>query len=374
MAKLKHLTDNQLRDKLKDLGVSPGPITATTRPLYEKKVREREDGTYHKKAGASCSSRPAPASSPHGSNWSKKGSTSSREFLSSIEIGGEIEQNELDYMAISLPSSPACSTGAKAEFRYDWELAPADIAICVRHDGSRWRLGRGAFGVVLKGVRHEIDEVAVKVIPFQDERSISQFKSEINMISKLRHRHIVQFYGACTKRPCLYMVTELMQSNLMDALKCDKCYHWSGSYGQDVAKGIVSGLHYLHSHKPTIVHRDLKSPNILVMNEVAKIADVGLARTKDPNSDMTAQDKFTRKWAAPEVVNGLRATEKIDIYSFGVILWEIFTGREPSSGHLVMPFSACSSLTKLFLSCTSLNPADRPRTRDIFFALQHMIS
>ena len=138
------------------------------------------------------------------------------------------------------------------------------------------------------------------------------------MISKLRHRRIVQFYGACTKRPCLYMVTELMQSNLMHALKRDNCYRWSGSYGHDVAKEIVSARH-LHSHKPTIVHRDLKSPNILVMNEVAKIADVGLARTKDPNSDMTAQDKFTRKWVAPEVVNGLRATEKIDIYSFGVI-------------------------------------------------------
>ena len=304
----------------------------------------------------------------------------------SVEIGGEMDDAEEGCDALllepgptpsappppPLPPPPPHSGYELNENKYDWELAPSDVQICVKPGGSRWRLGKGGFGEVFKGLKDGVDEVAVKVIHMQSQTTIAQFKSEIDMISKLRHRHIVQFYGACIKPPCLYMVTELMQTDLFSALRRDIRYEWTGIYGKQVAEGIASGLHYLHCRRPPVVHRDIKSPNILLMEGLAKIADVGVARTK-ASADMTAQRGFTIAWAAPEVVYRRRATEKIDIWSFGIIIWEIFTGRPPGPGHLVMPASASVRLRKLFTDCTSEDPALRPTAAAILLTLKDMM-
>lgn len=233
------------------------------------------------------------------------------------------------------------------------------MEICTRSDGSFWTLGKGGFGEVFKGLKDGVDEVAVKVIRLSRPEVISQFKEEIELISKLRHRHIVQFYGACIQPTSLYMVTELMETDLFSALRHDKRYLWAGTHGRSVASGIASGLHYLHSRRPPVVHRDIKSPNILLMGGVSKIADVGVARTK-ANMDMTAQKGFTVAWAAPEVVFRKRATEKIDIWSFGVVLWEIVTGNMPKPGQLVLPAWCSGALRNLYCVCTSEDPAARP--------------
>ena len=254
------------------------------------------------------------------------------------------------------PSSDPSSSGTHT---YDWEIQAADVEICTRSDGTFWTLGRGGFGEVFKGLKDGVDEVAVKVIKLSHPEVVSQFKEEIELISKLRHRHIVQFYGACVQPSSLYMVTELMETDLFSALRLDQRYLWAGTHGRSVAAGVASGLHYLHSRKPPIVHRDVKSPNILLMGGVAKIADVGVARTK-ANMDMTAQKGFTAAWAAPEVVFRRRATEKIDVWSFGVVLWEIVTGGVPRPGQLVLPSWCSGALRHLYSSCTSEDPAARP--------------
>lgn len=268
-------------------------------------------------------------------------------------------------------SSSAVSKG-EASTSYDWELQPCDVEICKKSDGTLWRLGKGGFGEVFRGIKDGVDEVAVKVIRIESSTSASkQFKNEIDMISKLRHRHILQFYGACIKPNCLYMVTELMQTDLFSALKTEKRYRWSGIYGRPVITGIASGIHYLHSRKPPVVHRDIKSPNILVMDGTVKIADVGIARTK-ADSDMTAQRGFTIAWAAPEVVYRKRATEKIDIWSFGIILWEVVTGSAPRSGHLVLPPSVPPLLRELYDKCTNDIATNRPSAAGILRALKHI--
>lgn len=252
---------------------------------------------------------------------------------------------------------------------YSWELQPEDVQICQRLDGTKWYLGRGGFGEVLKGVINGVDEVAVKLIKISSPVAVEQFKHEIDTISMLRHRHILQFYGACVQPTCLYMVTELMKTDLYSALRRDPKYFWTGQYGPEVALGIVSGLHYLHSRKPPMVHRDIKSPNILLMDGLAKIADVGLARSK-ANSDMTAQRGFTMAWAAPEVVYRRRATEKIDIWSFGVILWEIASGCVPHVGQLVIPKTSPGHVQQLFHMCTDENPTQRPSAAEIITKLK----
>ena len=252
---------------------------------------------------------------------------------------------------------------------YDWELDPGDVQICRKENGSLWSIGKGGFGVVYKAIMGGVDEVAVKVVHINSPFFVDQLKQEIDMISKLRHRHIVQFYGACIDPSAVYMVTELMQMDLFSALRrLTNQYKWSGVYGQEVALGVASGINYLHSRKPLVVHRDIKSPNILLQDGLAKLADVGLARTK-AESDMTAQKGFTVAWAAPEVVYRKRATEKIDIWSFGIILWEIITGQLPRVGHLNLPLSTPSPLRAVYAACTLDDPVKRPSAQEL---VQHL--
>ena len=265
---------------------------------------------------------------------------------------------------------PASSPSSSQVKKYDWELEAEDVHICRKGDGSLWSLGKGGFGVVYKGLMGGVDEVAVKVLQMNSPVIIDLFKQEIDMISKLRHRHIVQFYGACVDPSTVYMVTELMQTDLFSALRrLTNQYRWAGVYGSQVAIGIASGIHYLHSRKPAVVHRDIKSPNILLMDGMAKIADVGLARTKS-ESDMTAQRGFTAAWAAPEVVYRRRATEKIDIWSFGIILWEIVTGQPPRVGSLNLPLGTSPQLRSLYSSCTTADPQHRPAAVDVIQRLK----
>ena len=275
---------------------------------------------------------------------------------------------EAGRMPASSPSSSSPPSSKPIE-RYDWELLPSDVEICKKSDKQLWILGRGGCGEVYRGLKDRVDDVAVKVIRLQvsvgdSGAAVAQFKKEIDIISKLRHRHILQFYGACIQPSCLFMVTELMDTDLFSALQQCTQYTWDGVYGKDVLAGVAAGLHHLHSRRPPIVHRDIKSPNILVMKGLVKIADVGIAHTMC-TSDMTAQRGYTVAWAAPEVILRQRATEKIDIWSFGVILWEVVTGRVPHPGQLGFPTCAPAHLPILYRRCTSNTPTNRPSAAEL---------
>lgn len=269
--------------------------------------------------------------------------------------------------------APAAPSQKATPSSYDWELLPSDVEVCLKADGAYWRLGKGGFGEVFKGIKDGLDEVAIKVIQIQSSGlvAITQFKQEIDMISKLRHRHIIQFYGACIQPNSLYMVTELMQTDLFSALRKDPRYLWTGLYGKGVLEGIASGLHYLHSRRPPVVHRDIKSPNILLMDGLAKIADVGIARTKAA-SDMTAQRGFTAAWAAPEVIYRKRATEKIDIWGLGIVLWEVVSGNLPRPGHLSLPGWAPVPLQQLYTQCVEQEADKRPGAVEVVQRLKKM--
>ena len=224
-----------------------------------------------------------------------------------------------------------------------------------------------------RGLKDGVDDVAVKVIRLQGcepDSAVAQFKQEIDTISRLRHRHVLQFYGACIQPSCLFMVTELMDTDLFSALReRGSKYTWAGEHGREVMIGIASGLHHLHSRRPLIVHRDIKSPNVLVMGSMAKIADVGIANTMAA-TDMTAQRGFTIAWAAPEVILRKRANEKIDIWSLGIILWEVVSGKIPRPGQLVFPSHASPNLRTLYMRCTCDNPGNRPSAAEIIHTLK----
>eukprot|EP00884_Botryococcus_braunii_P000598 jgi/Botrbrau1/10539/Bobra.7_1s0018.2 len=216
----------------------------------------------------------------------------------------------------------------------DWLIRSEEIVICRRPDGSLYELGTGAFGKVYKAIRGEVQNVAIKVLKNKEEHAT--FGREIAILKNCRHPNIVQFQGACEKDGQIMLVTEFMESgDLFRALqkkvmqgpnKWSKC-------GQRIALDIARGLCYLHDKK--IVHLDLKSNNILLSRDgTAKIADVGLSRVLTGAYLSNPDVRGTMAYSAPELLMGGKCCEKADIYSLGVVFWEIATNERPIRGQL----------------------------------------
>jgi serine/threonine-protein kinase CTR1 len=129
------------------------------------------------------------------------------------------------------------------------------------------------------------------------------FLKEVRTLAKLHHRNIVQFYGASLDPgSSMFFVTELMKGgDLYSALRHHpETMRWD-KLGKKVALDVALGINYLHTRRPPLLHRDLKSPNVLLSEEgVAKIADVGMVRSQVKDL-VTAQPVMTPLWAAPEV-------------------------------------------------------------------------
>uniref|UniRef100_A0A7S1ILY5 Protein kinase domain-containing protein n=1 Tax=Eutreptiella gymnastica TaxID=73025 RepID=A0A7S1ILY5_9EUGL len=193
------------------------------------------------------------------------------------------------------------------------------------------QLGAGGFGTVHKGrLKKSNDTIAVKICLCQDSDMVASFKREVKMLSSMRHEHIVLFRGACIDVPNLCIVTELMcRGNLYNLLHDDDMdmpWKLRMRWTRDIARG----MNYLHTLEPAVVHRDLKSPNVLVNDYfMIKLCDFGMSRTKKHTRIHTKQMGGSPPWTAPECLRGDDFTEKSDIYSFGVLMWEIMTREIP---------------------------------------------
>jgi sterile alpha motif and leucine zipper-containing kinase AZK len=195
------------------------------------------------------------------------------------------------------------------------------------------KIGFGGSGTVLKGVWRGTP-CAIKRLNFMlDKAAAARFRDEIKLLAALRHPKIIQFLGASFNSPDWYVVTEhAARGSLADVLR-DHTVSFPPSRLLEMAVDGASGLDFLH--QSNVVHRDLKTANMLVMESWAlKICDFGLSRRFD--DDMAAADMTgnlgTVCYAAPELLSGERYSEKIDVYSYAVCLWELATRRVPFQG------------------------------------------
>ncbi|KAK7307233.1 hypothetical protein VNO77_40112 [Canavalia gladiata] len=195
------------------------------------------------------------------------------------------------------------------------------------------KLGQGGFGTVYKGILADGREIAIKRLYFNNRHRAADFYNEVNIISSVEHKNLVRLLGCSCSGPESLLVYEFLSNRSLDRFIFDKDkgreLNWEKRY--EIIIGTAEGLVYLHENSKTrIIHRDIKASNILLDAKLrAKIADFGLARSfQEDKSHISTAIAGTLGYMAPEYLAHGQLTEKADVYSFGVLLLEIVTGRQ----------------------------------------------
>ncbi|KAJ4970293.1 hypothetical protein NE237_003392 [Protea cynaroides] len=195
------------------------------------------------------------------------------------------------------------------------------------------RVGAGGFGIVYRGVLGDGTEVAVKSLSAESKQGNHEFLTEIGMIANVRHSNLVQLIGCCIEGSNHMLVYEYMENNsvasaLLGPNKKRIILDWPKRAA--ICMGTVRGLAFLHEEaEPHIVHRDIKASNILLDRDLhPKIGDFGLAKLfPDSVTHLSTQVAGTMGYLAPEYALLGQLTKKADIYSLGVVILEIISGR-----------------------------------------------
>lgn len=228
---------------------------------------------------------------------------------------------------LPLPS-PGISLGfSKSTFSYE------ELAMATDGFSDANLLGQGGFGYVHKGVLPNGKEVAVKSLKAGSGQGEREFQAEVEIISRVHHKHLVSLVGYCITGSHRLLVYEFVPNRTLEYhlhVRREPTMDWPTRLR--IALGAAKGLAYLHEDcHPKIIHRDIKAANILLDYKFeAKVADFGLAKfSSDANTHVSTRVMGTFGYMAPEYAASGKLTDKSDVFSFGVMLLELITGRRP---------------------------------------------
>ncbi|XP_022965625.1 proline-rich receptor-like protein kinase PERK1 [Cucurbita maxima] len=225
------------------------------------------------------------------------------------------------------PPPPMAFGFSKSTFTYE------ELSMATDGFSDANLLGQGGFGYVHRGVLPNGKEVAVKQLKVGSGQGEREFQAEVDIISRVHHKHLVSLVGYCITGSQRLLVYEFVPNNTLEFH-----LHGKGRPTMDwqtrlrIALGSAKGLAYLHEDcHPKIIHRDIKAANILLdFKFEAMVADFGLAKfTSDVNTHVSTRVMGTFGYLAPEYASSGKLTEKSDVFSFGVMLLELITGRRP---------------------------------------------
>nr|DAD21705.1 TPA_asm: hypothetical protein HUJ06_023168 [Nelumbo nucifera] len=227
------------------------------------------------------------------------------------------------------PPSPCVALGFINQSTFSYE----ELAAATGGFSEKNLLGQGGFGHVHKGVLPNGKEIAVKSLKSGSGQGEREFQAEVEIISRVHHRHLVSLVGYCMGGGHRILVYQFVPNGTLE-------YHLHGKDRPTmdwptrlrIALGSAKGLAYLHEDcHPRIIHRDIKTANILLDNNFeAMVADFGLAKlSSDKYTHISTRVMGTFGYLAPEYASSGKLTEKSDVFSFGVMLLELITGRRP---------------------------------------------
>jgi ABC-type phosphate transport system substrate-binding protein len=256
-------------------------------------------------------------------------------------------------------------------------------------------IGRGSFADVYKGRLHGTT-VAIKRFLIKKGESvvnvIDKFNDECNLLETIRHPNIVQYIASTIQEPHLYLITEYCERGDLASVLQDPTISLTMEQKIQMALDIARGVLYLHKMTPPLIHRDLKCNNCLVDKYFnIKVADFGLSRTKIEDVTMTVCG--STHTCAPEILSKQRYTEKADVYSFGIMLWEIVTRKElykektvfevmaqvvhqdlrPSLDAVFQDETVPKAIIELMVKCWDKNPNVRPTFGEIVYTLENVL-
>ena len=268
----------------------------------------------------------------------------------------------------------------------EWELTERQLVF-------NEKIASGAFGLLYRG-SYCGQEVAIKVLKSNANDSASngvrsetirEFAQELSILRRVHHKNIIQLIGALTKQTTMCLVTDFMHGgNLLQhvqehPLKLPELIRH--------CLGVAMGLDYLH--KINIIHRDIKTANLLLdENLVVKIADFGVARTKPTDGSTMTAETGTYRWMAPEVIAHQHYDEKADVFSYGVMVWELVSGGEvPYPGYTPLQAavgvvqrglrptispSVHPVIAQVMQYCWNVDPTARPSIEQIIALLRNV--